>query len=99
MVVEPEGEAKRARLVGFDADDAPDMVASMMEVTSEELMREICALLDEQDQGFDEYESEWCLNQPGEIDPQKVLAARAVEGDRLRKFKVYEEIDESEYDP
>ena len=28
-----------------------------------------------------------------------MLAARAVEGDRLKKFEVYEEIDESEYDP
>ena len=42
---------------------------------------------------------EWRLQQPDTLDPQLVLRNHGVGGDRLQKYKVYEEIDESEYDP
>ena len=91
-----ERDKKRPRFHGMDDEmEAGDEdIASMFEIEDEETMRDVCAILDELDD-FDANEK--ALNQPESIDPAKVKAARAVEGDRLLKHKVYVEFEESDY--
>ena len=94
---EDEEAAKRPRVHGFD-DDVEDgaMIASSMELKNEEIIEGIFAVLDEE---MPDLVEEWCLGQPDSLDPQLVLRNRGIEGDRLLKYKVYEEVDEKEYDP